>query len=203
MARTQVIKKCLSCGAEFSRRLGNSPGRQPNYCSQHCYREHHKPAREDPAVLFWSHVDKNGPGECWLWLGATRGQVKKYGSFKFGRKNEGAHRVAWMLLRGPIPDDKQVLHRCDVRLCVNAESHLWLGSHDDNMADKMRKGRGGHLRGSAHPNALFEEWEIVAIRASTQSISALSREYHVSRITIARIRNRKAWGHVGAPLPEN
>jgi hypothetical protein len=82
-------------------------------------------------------------------------------------------------------------------------SHLFIGTHNDNMADKMRKGRGGHLRGSAHPNALFEEWEIIAIRAANQTISSLAREYRVSRITIARIRSGKAWAHVGIPLPAN
>lgn len=201
MARTQITKNCLNCGTQFSRRL--HAGREHLYCTQTCYRAHFKPARQDPATLFWSKVNKNGPNGCWLWLGAKKG--KGYGSCRIGDRREQAHRAAWMFLHGPIPDGQQVLHHCDVRLCVNADSHLWLGSHDDNMADKMRKGRGNHLAGIQHPNALLEAHEIAAIRESRASISALSREYRVSRITIQRIRNRKAWllPNGRTPLPSN
>lgn len=200
MARTQVIKNCEGCGREFSRRFESR--REGRFCSFRCMQQHFTPASKPVNERFWSKVDKAGPGGCWFWMASSRG--KDYGNFRLNGKNEAAHRVAWILMRGPIPEGQQVLHHCDVRRCVNAESHLWLGTHDDNMADKMNKGRGNHLAGVNHPNALFEAQEIDAIRSSCKSISALSREYGVSRITIQRIKNRKAWLQPlgGTPLPD-
>lgn len=60
---------------------------------------------------------------------------------QFGIRHQGyAHRLAWIKVHGPIPEDMCVLHRCDVRNCVNVE-HLFLGSLDDNNKDKAQKGR--------------------------------------------------------------
>lgn len=52
-----------------------------------------------------------------------------------------AHRVAWLMAKGPIPDGLGVLHRCDNPPCVNVD-HLFLGTVGDNNADRDRKGRG-------------------------------------------------------------
>jgi hypothetical protein len=51
-----------------------------------------------------------------------------------------AHRYAYAWLYGDIPGGMQVLHRCDVRLCVNPD-HLFLGTQLDNMRDMCAKGR--------------------------------------------------------------
>ncbi len=56
------------------------------------------------------------------------------------RKQDYAHRLAWVEVHGPIPDGLCVLHICDVRNCVNVE-HLFLGTLADNNKDKARKGR--------------------------------------------------------------
>lgn len=90
-----------------------------------------------PVDRFWAHVAK-GP-ECWLWSGAPTSTG--YGKLAFpGGGWQSAHRFSWELHNGPVPDGLQVLHHCDVPLCVNP-SHLFLGTHLDNMADMRAKGR--------------------------------------------------------------
>lgn len=95
------------------------------------------------APRFWSKVQQ-GEG-CWLW---TSNVLKNgYGQFWMGAGlvPEYAHRVAWQLTSGPIPDGLFVLHHCDTPTCVRPD-HLFLGTHTDNMRDASRKGR---LRGRA------------------------------------------------------
>lgn len=67
---------------------------------------------------FWSHVDKTG--ECWIWTSTTRAG---YGRFRIGAVKVNAHRFAYELLVGPIPDDLPLDHLCRNRACVRPE-HL-------------------------------------------------------------------------------
>jgi len=73
------------------------------------------------AARFWAKVDKTGDGGCWLWTAYT--DKDGYGTFGIGQRKSRAHRVAWELLRGPIPGDLQIDHLCRVRHCVNP-AHL-------------------------------------------------------------------------------
>ena len=105
--------------------------------------------RRKTAESFWARTVKAENG-CWL-----MGNGGKPGASYAGGSAEGytgvAHRVAWTLAHGEIPDGLLVCHRCDVPNCVNP-SHLFLGTHKDNTQDMMRKGRnkanyrGPHIR---------------------------------------------------------
>lgn len=77
-----------------------------------------------PAVeRFWEKVDRRGPADCWLWT-ATRTAKDGHGRFyPITGKGVLAHRFAYELLVGPIPDGLVIDHLCRVRLCVNP-AHL-------------------------------------------------------------------------------
>lgn len=70
---------------------------------------------------FWPKVDRNAPDGCWNWTGAR--QPNGYGVFGFRDKTARAHRAAWELLRGPIPEGMDLDHLCRNRACVNP-AHL-------------------------------------------------------------------------------
>lgn len=76
---------------------------------------------------------------CWLWTASVGGGG--YGKFGGkGRTPQDAHRASWQMYRGEIPAGLMVLHRCDVRCCVNP-NHLFLGTAKENTHDMMAKGR--------------------------------------------------------------
>lgn len=87
------------------------------------------------AERFWSKVERRGPDDCWLWTGKLK--PNGYGRIRVNkpRRMEYAHRVAYELLVGPIPDGLEVDHvrdrGCQHRHCVNP-AHLEAVTHREN-----------------------------------------------------------------------
>jgi hypothetical protein len=79
----------------------------------------------------------NRENTCWIWQGAKgsgAGSLHKavYGNFKlYGRRVVKAHRFAWELFHGPIPEGMSVDHKCGNTLCCNP-SHLELVTIPEN-----------------------------------------------------------------------
>ncbi len=99
----------------------------------------------DDEARFWTFVQKTDT--CWLWTGAKF--RKDYGAFRSKGKIRHAHRYSYELAHGvELTDIQQVLmHTCDNPPCVNP-AHLRLGTHADNVADMIAKGR--NSRGEKH-----------------------------------------------------
>ena len=137
----------------------------------------------------WVEEDRGYETPCHIWQGSV---VRSYGQRAHTVPGEvRAHRVAWVLAHGPIPQGLYVLHRCDVRLCVNVD-HLFLGTAADNAHDAMRKDR--HCSGERHGNAKLTWEKVRAIReAKDTSPTELAERFDISRDVIYRVRNGKAW----------
>ena len=144
---------------------------------------------------FWSKVNIKSSNECWEWT-AGKNRVGGYGRFRLDGKRVGAHRLSWKLHNGTIPAGMCVLHTCDNPSCVNP-THLFLGTHQDNMDDMYAKGRGlkASIGGEEHGNAKLT-WDIVReIREAypEQSQYQLAAKYNVCRSNIGFIVNNKRW----------
>lgn len=165
---------------------------------------------------FWSHVDKSG--DCWLWTGCT---LSGYGYFSVGNKDLRAHRFAYIISYGPLPDEKPyVCHSCDInypigdpgyRRCVRPE-HLFAGTHADNFKDAVSKGRmaSGQRHGThTHPERVAKGERqgkakltaddvsvIRQLRASGLMLQTIAARYEVSESCIWNIELCRTWKHV-------
>ena len=168
---------------------------------------------------YWSRVRVNGDTGCWEWAGhlATTG----YGRLTVHYRGMLTHRAAYVLAHGPIPNDLWVLHHCDNPACVNPD-HLFLGTNQDNVDDRQRKGRGhtGYVspdrrargerhwsrthpelirKGGAVHNARLTEQNVQDIRkrhaTGDVALSELARQYGVTKQAIWNVVKRRNWKH--------
>ncbi len=160
------------------------------------------------SLRFWDKVDKQGPEGCWVFTGSRNSDG--YGSFNARPTTDRAHRAAWILTYGEIPESMSVLHRCDNPPCCNP-NHLFLGTHLDNVRDRHLKGRSrgprpGENVATKHPEYFRGErngrakvnWGIVsAIREAYGTGKYrqvdLAKRYGLVQTQVSRIIRNEHW----------
>jgi len=115
-----------------------------------------------------------------------------YGTVKHKRKQWPAHRFMWAHKNGPIPDGMVVCHKCDNRRCINPD-HLFLGTTQDNVDDKMSKGRFKPLAGEKNGSSKLTHKDVLNILNDTRSQRAIAADYGVGQSNVSLIKQRKAW----------
>lgn len=158
-------------------------------------------ARIPIEVRFWKYVDKKGPNECWLWnsksvTSAGYGLIWESQIKGHKKKKWDVHRLSWTLHNGQIPLDMQVLHKCDIKRCVNP-NHLYLGTRKDNMRDALERGQ--KPIGSQCSFVKLTPLQVRLIRrlkATGLTQQELSNLFKVSKGTIFRAYSGKAYNDV-------
>lgn len=178
--------ECPSCGSEFK------PGRNhPTACFQ-CYVGFGLEKR------FWTHVEKRGPDECWLWTASLHSNG--YGQIGVARGHiEKTHRVSWEIHNGPIPKGLLVLHSCASRYpigdntnrrCVNP-AHLRIGTQDENNADTTEGKR--WRTGCLSPAARLTQTQVKDIRSDSGTLVEIAARHAVSVSHVHRLRSGECW----------
>jgi len=128
---------------------------------------------------------------CQIWIGSTN--AFGYGRIWLKDKVVLAHRVAFEIANGPIPQGAYVLHRCDVPQCINT-THLFLGSFNENMADMVRKGR--QQKGERHAHAKLNTEKVLAIRSDQRPQRTIATEFGICQQNVSMIKRRERWSEI-------
>ena len=145
---------------------------------------------------FWSKVQKlSGPEDCWVWTGKQDKHM--YGIFTIDDKFIKAHVYAWQIYtKRPVPRGLFVCHHCDHPYCVNPH-HLFIGSTQDNTADKVSKNR--QAKGNRISKTKLDESRVRDMRSLHEqglSITSIAKRFTVSFSTAHSAVHRKTWKHV-------
>lgn len=139
---------------------------------------------------------------CQIWLSSSRNPYG-HGHMGVNGRTVMAHRVAWMCNHGEIPDGMLILHKCDTAGCINPD-HLFIGTHQDNEDDKVRKGRQARGAKLAHPRARGERngnskltlVDVISIRKINAPQRQIAEKFGVTQAIISKIKRREVWANV-------
>ncbi len=141
---------------------------------------------------FWSKVEVLEDSKCWPW---RAGKNKDgYGMFLWNGRSERAHRIAFFFRHKKFP--LHGLHTCDNPRCCNP-SHIYSGTHIDNMRDMTERARHWVYRGEKHYAAKLNERKVAEIKsryaAGGESMAGLASYYGVSFSAVQRVLGGKSW----------
>jgi hypothetical protein len=151
---------------------------------------------------FDQHVHRVPGSECWewRWSGTPRG----YGAVWSGGRQTYAHRKAYELFVGAIPDGMMVCHKCDNPKCCNP-AHLFLGTQKDNMSDCVAKGRltKGEHHGERNGRHKLTEDLVGWIRLFAKNgipHRHIADLFGVTRSVVSHIKCGRSWRHSAGAL---
>jgi hypothetical protein len=140
---------------------------------------------------FWSYVDNSGGrAACWPWQRSFG--PNGYGQIGVWGRMYRAHRLAWMLTFGDIPEGLCILHSCDNRACCNPE-HLFGGTPADNTTDMIRKGRHKPARRKLTE---AQVWEIRHRHQSGEQGKVIARDFGISQSLVSNIIHGLRYGEI-------
>jgi hypothetical protein len=140
----------------------------------------------DPASWFWKRVDKTGgPNACWPWTGRVMTKRGGYGRLKFLGREVGAHRFALEITTGESPAGLFACHSCDNPICCNPQ-HLRWGTHQDNVNDKVSRGRSAGAHRKINVDLMIE------MRQSGATYKQIADEMGVAQSSVGRALERHA-----------
>ncbi len=135
-------------------------------------------------------------GDCWIFTGCTKSGG--YGQIRVAGFSQGVHRVVYELRNGAISSGIEICHSCDRPACCKP-SHLFAGSHQDNMSDMKAKGRARFRLGSEHPRTKYPR-ELIALAkgrlAAGQPALRVAKECGINPGHIYSIKSGRSWRHV-------
>ena len=146
------------------------------------------------ADRFWSKVNIRASDECWTWTGPLNSAG--YGHICVRLTDYMAHRVAYELAKGPIPNGLVIRHTCDNKMCCNP-NHLITGTYAQNSQDAID--RGLTLRGEDASLAKLTDEQVIELRsryARGDKQQWLAERFDITQSTVSAIVNRKTWRHI-------
>jgi hypothetical protein len=141
---------------------------------------------------FWTKVRGGKPNECWPWT--ARKNEKGYGRFA---QTIAAHRMAYHLIKGPIPDGQIVLHSCDNPACCNPR-HLRAGTHLDNSSDAKDRSRLAYGPANGRSRISAEQAAYIRTNPDKKTGRALAVEFGLAESTVSYIRSGRSWTRLAA-----
>lgn len=142
-----------------------------------------KEIEDTGAARLWSAVEKLGPDDCWEWQGCINDSG--YGTIHFRGKSHGAHRVAYHLTHGEIPNDVELDHLCRNRRCCNPR-HLEPISHDENMRRvrvaqaKIREGLQSRSSADFETGLGIDTRQNIRVESVTDAARTIVKEYSIN-----------------------
>lgn len=172
---------CAHCGAPNPPK-SHSGGRPRKFCSKTCLQRHHKGYTGVASLTLeqrlWARVDRGAPSECWPFRTAVS---HEYGQLMDNYHLVLAHRVAYSLTKGKIPEGMVVRHTCDNPPCCNP-AHLTIGTPGENSRDMTDRGRQARLWRISTTKLTDEQVrEVVRRRREGEGSADLAAEFGVSR----------------------
>lgn len=151
------------------------------------------PPKVIDTAYFASRSKKNDATGCIEWTRHI--SDTGYGTLKYKQKQWTAHRFFWQFQNGKIPHGMIVCHKCDNRKCINPE-HLFLGTTQDNVTDKMNKGRFVASIGERSGLSKLTELQVRQILEDTRPQTKIAKDFGISQSNVSIIKCRVTWRHV-------